>query len=141
MPPLTYGIVAAVRSSVLPAGLRAELSAMQQIRSRSGEFAALLSRGPSAIQDLQQQVKDAGAAMMMLKHTSLKHLIREVADLNDCHIVVVSACTGRPSASSAETWQHERWCRHVGRRKQARCHTASSAACALHYTVNKPRWT
>lgn len=68
---------------------------MQQIRSQSGEFAALLNKGPSAIQELQQQVKDAGAAMMLLKHTSLKHLLREVADLNDCHIVVVSPGTGR----------------------------------------------
>jgi hypothetical protein len=97
MLPLTCCVVVGVRSLMLPAGIRAELAALQQIRSQSGEFGALLGRGPSAIQDLQQQVKDAGAAMMLLKHTILKHLIREVADLNDCHIVVVSARTGRPS--------------------------------------------
>jgi hypothetical protein len=64
---------------------------VQQVRSRSGDFAALLGKGPSAVQELQQQVRDAEAAMMLLKHSSLKHLIQEVADLNDCHIVVVGA--------------------------------------------------
>lgn len=71
------------------AGLRAELAAVQQVRSRSGEFATLLGKGPSAVRELQRQSKDAEAAMMLLKHSSLKHLIQEVADLNDCHIVVV----------------------------------------------------
>lgn len=67
---------------------------MQQVRSRSGEFAALLGKGPSAVQELQRQARDAEAAMMLLKHSSLKHLIQEVADLNDCHIVVVGVGWG-----------------------------------------------
>lgn len=74
----------------LLAGLRAEIAAVQRVRSHTGEFAALLSKGPESIPQLQQQLRDAEAAMMLIKHNSLKHLIQEVADHNDCHIVVVS---------------------------------------------------
>jgi hypothetical protein len=72
------------------AGLKAQISAAQQVCARSGEFAALLGRGASAVQELQQQVEETGAAMLLLKERSLKPLMQEVAELNDGHIVVVS---------------------------------------------------
>lgn len=77
-------------SPCLPAGVKAQLSAAQQVRSHSGEFAALLGRGAAAVQELQQQVQDTDAAILLLKQRSLKPLMQEVAALNDGHIVVVS---------------------------------------------------
>jgi regulator of protease activity HflC (stomatin/prohibitin superfamily) len=72
------------------AGLKAQISAAQQVRAHSGEFASLLGRGASAVQELQQQVGETRAAMLLLKQRSLKPLMQEVAELNDGHIVVVS---------------------------------------------------
>lgn len=79
----------------LPAGLKAQLAAVQQVHNQSGEFAAWLGKGSSAVQELQRQLHEAERSMVLLKETSLKPLIQEVAELNGCHIVVVSGARGR----------------------------------------------
>jgi hypothetical protein len=78
----------------LPAGLKAQVAAVQQVHNQSGEFAAWLGKGSSAVQELQRQLQEAERTMLLLKETSLKPLIQEVAELNDCHIVVVSGARG-----------------------------------------------
>ena len=73
-----------------PPGLQAQLAAAQQVRSRSGEFAALLSKGPSAAQELQGRVLELEATRQLLQQNNVKPLLGQVAQHNDCHIVVVS---------------------------------------------------
>jgi hypothetical protein len=81
-------------ATCLPAGLKAQVAAVQQVHNQSGEFAAWLGKGSSAVQELQRQLQEAERTMLLLKETSLKPLIQEVAELNDCHIVVVSGARG-----------------------------------------------
>lgn len=99
-------------SCCLCAGLKAELAAIKQVQNQSGEFAAWLSKGSSAVQELQRQVQEAQQAMILHKDSSLKPLIHEVAYLNDCHIVVVSGarvgCGGVSVGQAVACWRERR---------------------------------
>jgi len=87
------------------AGLQAQLAGVQQVRGQSGDFAMLLSQGPSAVQELTGHLMALESTKKMLLHGSLKELIAQVAQLNDCHIVVVSiecCCGGWTGAEANE---------------------------------------
>lgn len=61
------------------------------MRSSTGEFGALLSKGPAAaLHQLRLAVGEAESARRHLQEGSVLPLMTQVAQLNDCHIVVVS---------------------------------------------------
>lgn len=82
--------VAACPVPLSSTGLKAQLAAAHQVRSRNGDFAAVLGKGPLAVQELSRHMMDLEAAKQLLLQSSVKPLLTQVAQHNDCHIVVVS---------------------------------------------------
>lgn len=69
--------------------MQAQLAAAQQVRSCSGDFAALLRQGPAAVGHLASRLMVLEGDKVALERGTVAALTVDVARLNDNHIIVV----------------------------------------------------
>eukprot|EP00878_Enallax_costatus_P032597 GHUV01035839.1.p1 GENE.GHUV01035839.1~~GHUV01035839.1.p1 ORF type:complete len:609 (+),score=232.28 GHUV01035839.1:862-2688(+) len=76
-----------VKAEVIEAGVKAQLAAAHDVRSKSGGFARYRNMGPEAVGQLQHEVSQLEEQRQLLFNENLPSLTELMARLNDTYIV------------------------------------------------------